>query len=420
MKILKVIREQLEQFGLKKTPILVACSAGPDSVALLLALHSINHPIYAVNVNHLTRSECEQEALFVKKLCNKLGVPCFLRSLTKKTPAANKEEFWREERHKIFEEICKEEKISVVAFGHHQGDNQETVCKRFFEGAFLTKLCGILPFTRQKTVFYFRPFLGLSKEELLGFLQERGQTFHLDLSNEELQYTRNRIRAFLDFEGTTLVKKNIRKGIQQQIEEFVKLSDYLERRCTSIFFEEKLFPLGGTLHLKSRENDLYEIEYSLRRFFKNCGISLSRMQVERAALALKNCEPEKVFYSHNAEVIVDRMCVYVFSPKLSSYTFVLKEAESVEGSKRPFHEMLLSGTIDCTLLVKATHLTAFCGNLFIQKESVNKRREQKKYPASFRKLPLGVWKEDVLVADLYSGLGTVDTGFDYQVHLERQ
>src|SRR5205085_98383 len=56
-------------------PLLLAISGGPDSTALLLALHEIGIPISAAHINHHLRgAESDADQEFVRELCSRLGI----------------------------------------------------------------------------------------------------------------------------------------------------------------------------------------------------------------------------------------------------------------------------------------------------------------------------------------------------------
>ena len=57
-------------------PMLVACSGGADSVALLHVLHTLGHPVAAAHVNYSLRgADSEADEQLVRELAARLGVP---------------------------------------------------------------------------------------------------------------------------------------------------------------------------------------------------------------------------------------------------------------------------------------------------------------------------------------------------------
>jgi tRNA(Ile)-lysidine synthase len=82
-----------------------------------------------------------------------------------------------------------------VALGHTRDDQVETILFRVLRGTGLRGLGGI-PATRRlsESVMGVRPMLGLSHEDVLGYLEAIGQAHREDASNVENRFTRNRVR----------------------------------------------------------------------------------------------------------------------------------------------------------------------------------------------------------------------------------
>jgi tRNA(Ile)-lysidine synthase len=79
-----------------------------------------------------------------------------------------------------------------VATGHTASDQAETVVMRLLRGAGTTGLRGVLPVTAEGLI---RPLLVVGREEVRGWLVERGLGWREDASNETDVYLRNRVRA---------------------------------------------------------------------------------------------------------------------------------------------------------------------------------------------------------------------------------
>ena len=82
-KILSFAREKkLWQRGER---ILAAVSGGPDSLGLLLFLHDIAEQeglsVGCCLVQHHLREEAEEEARYVERICERLGIPFFRRDV---------------------------------------------------------------------------------------------------------------------------------------------------------------------------------------------------------------------------------------------------------------------------------------------------------------------------------------------------
>jgi tRNA(Ile)-lysidine synthase len=189
--------------------ILAAVSGGPDSLSLLYFLNKYKKlwdaKVAAVCVDHMFRGEqSHEELLFVKKTCEKMGIPFYGESVNvqglldeRKTGL---QEGARNVRYSLFERLIKEEGYTKLAFGHHGDDQVETILMRLTRGSSGLLKSGI-PVKRDfHGAEIIRPLLCLSKEEITSYCSEKGLEPRFDPSNEKLDYTRNRFRhAVLPF-----------------------------------------------------------------------------------------------------------------------------------------------------------------------------------------------------------------------------
>ena len=87
------VAQGLDRCGLdRRARLLIACSGGPDSTALLLALHSLepaaNTRLAVGHFNHRLRGEeSDGDEQFVRELCERLGVPLDVERGTPGRPA---------------------------------------------------------------------------------------------------------------------------------------------------------------------------------------------------------------------------------------------------------------------------------------------------------------------------------------------
>lgn len=198
--------------------VCVAVSGGADSTALLLSLLEANRPrtegglelglvISAAHVHHgLRGAEADADEAFVQGLCERLDVP--FRVFRVDTPARQQaqgegpEEAARALRYAALWGLLREVTADVVATAHTLDDQAETVMMKLLRGAWTEGLGGISPQVRgaetrdsgKATGRVVRPMLGVRRSEVEAFLQERGQGWRNDASNQDLGLTRNRVR----------------------------------------------------------------------------------------------------------------------------------------------------------------------------------------------------------------------------------
>lgn len=189
--------------------VLVAFSGGPDSAALLAGLTSVcpaevRSRIVAGHFNHRLRGpESEADAEFARRLAHRLGVECVVGTGDVRSAAAQRgdglEAAARDERYRFLAESAAQLGLRYVATAHTLDDQAETVLHRILRGTGLAGLAGI-PSARalaDGTLGLVRPLLGFRRAEVLEYLRFRELPYCVDASNEDLQFTRNRIRREL-------------------------------------------------------------------------------------------------------------------------------------------------------------------------------------------------------------------------------
>jgi tRNA(Ile)-lysidine synthetase-like protein len=175
-----ILRHQLLE---RREPVIVACSGGPDSVALARALGLLRHPLTLVYVDHCTRPETTSEAAFVEHLAACLHGAFVLCRIT---PRDNSEAALREARYAALDGLSDR----PIATGHTADDQAETVLMRALRGAGLAGLSGIPP----KRGRYVRPLIDVSRGDVTEFLHSVAQRYCIDPTNFSRVMLRNRIR----------------------------------------------------------------------------------------------------------------------------------------------------------------------------------------------------------------------------------
>ena len=201
MKMQEKIRKFIEEFHMieEGDTVLAAVSGGADSLCLLLLLNDLcekmKFRLCVVHVEHGIRGEESlKDAVFVEKLCGEMHIPCRVcRCRALEYAGQHKltvEEAARELRYQLFDETAKAFGAGKIAVAHNQNDCAETMLFHLARGSGLLGLCGIRPVRGQ----IIRPLLCFTRGEIEKYLAAQGRDFCIDRTNEELQYTRNKIR----------------------------------------------------------------------------------------------------------------------------------------------------------------------------------------------------------------------------------
>lgn len=177
--------------------IYVALSGGADSMCLFDILFRLQDKfqfeLRACHFNHKMRGEESlRDQKFVQEICQNREVLLDLGTYQGKKPLKSELEA-RDARYAYFEKILSSGRGVKVALAHNANDNLETFLMRLIRGTGLSGLRSI-PLQRKK---FLRPLLPFSRMEILDYLKTNQIRFVEDLSNQNLDYFRNKIRLKL-------------------------------------------------------------------------------------------------------------------------------------------------------------------------------------------------------------------------------
>jgi tRNA(Ile)-lysidine synthase len=237
----KKIADYMEKWNMVNpdSRILVGFSGGADSTALLQFFwkyskeHNIN--VLAVHVNHGIRGEeALRDQRFCEAFCKERNIP--FQAIFRDIPAEAKEkgisseEAGREARYEIFEQYLAEGLADRVALAHHQNDQAETMIFRLMRGTGLRGLRGMEPVRGS----YIRPLLCVTRREIERQLEEEGLPWVEDGSNQELLYTRNKIRHQV-VEPMEAIRPGTVVNMAKTAERLLELEDYMEQELSRVW-----------------------------------------------------------------------------------------------------------------------------------------------------------------------------------------
>lgn len=170
--------------------VLAAVSGGPDSTALLLALHECGYDVVAAHYDHALRAGSELVAVQVAALCSRLGVSLITERRAEKLPKGSVQSAAREIRYAFFDRARTEAGANVVAVAHTADDLVEGVVLHLLRGCGLAGFRG-MPAQRGH---YVRPLLGVWRSEVSDFLRHRHVAAYEDPANIDTSFARVRAR----------------------------------------------------------------------------------------------------------------------------------------------------------------------------------------------------------------------------------
>lgn len=174
-------------------PVLVACSGGSDSLALLYLLREQGRPLEVAHIDHAGRPDSHQPADYLERLCQEWGIPFYRRRLHIERWARRYGMSWeavaRELRYHWLGRLARRQGALVVT-AHTLDDQAETFLLRLLQGTTLSGLAGI----HARTATVSRPLLGWTRRQLQDVLRARSVEWFEDPGNRDPRFPRVRLR----------------------------------------------------------------------------------------------------------------------------------------------------------------------------------------------------------------------------------
>ena len=183
--------------------IVLAVSGGPDSIALMwLAARwrralTRGPRLIAVTVDHGLRAEAAREARDVKRLARTLDLPHRTMRWTGAKPKTGLPAAARNARYRLLAQAARASGATHILTAHTRDDQAETLLMRLVRGSGIAGLAAMARVTERDGVLLARPFLNVSKSQLVATLKRAKLGFADDPTNRDPHFTRPRIRAVM-------------------------------------------------------------------------------------------------------------------------------------------------------------------------------------------------------------------------------
>jgi tRNA(Ile)-lysidine synthase len=184
-------------------PLAVAFSGGADSTALLLACtRKWPGQVRAIHIHHGLQAAADGFASHCQALCEQLQVPVVLCKVNANHEAGQSpEDAARKARYSALSEaVCAHpllEGVKDIAVAQHADDQVETLLLALTRGAGLPGLASMPSTWIRDGLTWHRPLLSVPGAQLRKYLTQAQVTWIEDPTNQDQQFTRNRIRAHL-------------------------------------------------------------------------------------------------------------------------------------------------------------------------------------------------------------------------------
>jgi tRNA(Ile)-lysidine synthase len=208
-------------------PVVVGCSGGADSVALLALAADAGLAPIAVHVDHALRAGSGGEAAAVGAVAARLGGE--VRAVRAPVTAGpNLEARAREARYEALERARVELDAAVVLVGHTTDDQAETVLLNVLRGSAGSGLAGMAP----RHGHVVRPLLGYRREQTRALCEALGLSVLTDPMNDDRAFRRVAIRHDVLPMLSALAERDLVPVLARQADILRSESEYLDALAT--------------------------------------------------------------------------------------------------------------------------------------------------------------------------------------------
>ena len=184
----------------KNDVIVIGCSAGPDSMALVDMLLKIREKyqlsLIVAHVNHNLRKQSVQEENYLRDYCEKHQIMFECMMITEYGDDNFHNEA-RNIRYNFFENVVYKYQANYLMTAHHGDDLVETILMRITRGSNLNGYSGFKKIVDMEGYQIVRPLLSFTKQELEDYDKKNHVMYYVDDSNAKDKYTRNRYRKYV-------------------------------------------------------------------------------------------------------------------------------------------------------------------------------------------------------------------------------
>ncbi len=188
-----------------------------------------NLEIFVAHINHMIRENAKIDEEFVKEFCRKNNLECFVKRAEVQEIARQEkigtEEAGRNVRYEFFNEILQKKGANKIATAHNCNDKIETIIMNLLRGSSISGLKGIEPIRNNK---YIRPLIVCNRSEIEEYCKKNELNPRHDESNDEVIYTRNKVRNIVIPYIKSEFNPNIINTLNRLSEVATEENEYLE------------------------------------------------------------------------------------------------------------------------------------------------------------------------------------------------
>lgn len=238
--------------------LLVACSGGPDSLALAaIAAHFARRGdvrVGAIIVDHGLQEDSAAVAAQTTQILTDLGLhPIITEKVQVPVGNMGPEMAARTARYTAFTKAVEATGARAVLLGHTLDDQAETVLLGLSRGSGTRSLAGMPPVRVERGVTYLRPFLGLRRTDMLDICDAETLTPWIDPTNTDQSLMRARIRHSV----LPYLEEHLGGDVARSLARTASVAgpdaEYLDEQAQDAY-EQALLPAGTAVRGIERED----------------------------------------------------------------------------------------------------------------------------------------------------------------------
>jgi len=228
---------------IKTHKLLCAVSGGIDSMVLLDLFIKEQFNVEVVHINYKLRAEDSlKDQILVEEICRKNNIKSHILRLDK-PENVNVQEWARDQRFLLFENLKMKFDFDFVALAHHDEDQLETILLSIFKGYALQTISS-------QRDFIIRPLIDVDKKLINNYASANGIEYRLDKSNLSSSYDRNFLR------------NEIIPSLKNRVPNFkTRILKFAERQKNDRVLLEKLIEQNIKKWISEESNNIGNIYY---------------------------------------------------------------------------------------------------------------------------------------------------------------
>ena len=257
--------------------IYVAFSGGPDSSAMIHLISKMKTCMkiapQAIHINHNLSDKSNDWESHCENVCLDLNIDLITESVQIKSEGGGIESAARKSRYKIFKSILKEDEQIILA--HHSDDVAETILMRMLRGTGVEGIEGPKQKRNLGNGILIRPFLEVSKKQILEYLKENKVDFIEDDSNKDNKFDRN----FLRNKIFPLLEDRW-NNFPQRLNKMSSIIQDRNKNYSDLIMNEYQNLIGKEIEIKKLKKVPRIIIYDILRYsIKECNIALPNSKI---------------------------------------------------------------------------------------------------------------------------------------------